>query len=92
MVSGFLVGHSRLGFFDQHLRAEVHELSRAEVLVGVEELLACQFAFAVLVVAVLIPYGVAGVGVLAEVVGWVGNNQLSVWDAVHLEVLKVVVE
>lgn len=79
-------------FFDEHLRAEVHELCRLEVLVCVKELLACQLALAVAVVAVFIPHGIGGVGVVAEVIGHVGYDELRLWYALALEVLKVVVK
>ena len=70
----------------------MHELCRAEILVGIKELLASQFALTILVVAILIPCRVRGIGILAEVIGRVGDNQLGVRYAVHLEVLKVVVK
>ena len=49
--------------FNQHLRAKVHELRRTKILVRIEKLLASQFALAVLVISILIPYGIRRIGV-----------------------------
>jgi hypothetical protein len=52
----------------------VHKLSRAKILICIKELLACQFAFAVLVIAILVPSWVTSLGVLSEVVRWVSDD------------------
>lgn len=77
-----------LGFFDEHLRAEVHELGGSEVVVGVEECLPGLVAFAVAVVAVDVPRGVAGVCVDAEVIGRVGDDELGLTGQIFLPILK----
>ena len=76
----------------EHLRAEVHELRRPEVFIGVEKLLARQFALAVLIVAIDIPCRIAGIGIRSEIIRHVGNDELRLGDAVGLEVLKMIVE
>lgn len=77
---------------DEHLRAEVHELGGSEVLVGVEELGARLFALAVAAVAADVPRGVGAVGVVADVVGYVGYDELRLGQGAGLEILEVVSE
>ena len=69
-----LVGNTLLGFFNKHLRTEVHELSRTKILVGIKELFPSQLTLTVFIVAILIPCRIACISVLAEVIGWVGYN------------------
>ena len=77
-----------LRFFDEHLRAEVHELGGTEVVVGVEECLSGLVAFAVTVVSVDVPRGVAGVCVDTEVIGRVGDDELGLTGQIFLPILK----
>lgn len=62
------------GFFYEHLRTKVHELGRTKILVGIEELFASKLALAILVVAAIIPHRIARIGIVAEVVGDVGDD------------------
>lgn len=67
--AGCLASLLRLG--TEHLGAEVHELGWAEILVGIEELLPGKLALSVLVVAILVPHGIARISINPKVVGWV---------------------
>jgi hypothetical protein len=81
-----------LGFLHQHLRTKVHKFSGSEILIGIKELTPCFLALPVLVITSNIPGRVACVGILAEIIRRVGDDELSVRDSVTLEVLEVVVE
>ena len=79
-----------LWLFHKHLRTKVHKFRRAKILVGVEKLLSGFVRFPILVVPVNIPRWIAGVCVLSKVIWRVGNNQLRLWYAINLEILKMV--
>jgi hypothetical protein len=70
----------------------VHELGGFKILVGVKELRIGEFALSVGVVAVDVPFRIAGVCVLAEVIRRVGDYQLRLAVEIFLEILEMVVE
>lgn len=56
-------------FFDEHLRAEVHKLSRTKVLIGVEKLFASLIGFAIFIVPINVPRRVTCVCVNTQIIG-----------------------
>ena len=80
-----------LWLFLQQPVAEVHILRDLERTVRVEKALLCQLAFPVLVVTALIPHGIAGIGIRADVVRDVRDHKLGFRHIVPLEILKIIV-
>ena len=70
----------------------MHIFSDFKIAVRIEKCFFGIFAFAVFIIAAVIPHRIAAISIRADVIRNISYNQLRLWNVVFAVILKIIVE
>ena len=69
----------------------MHIFCDLKISIGIKKPAFCKFAFSVDIIAAVIPHGVAAIGICTNVVWYICNHKLRLWNPVFFVILKIIV-